>query len=91
MKFRKDDLRMLAWEEEPEGFELVESELIGHGRWSLNYEQVFMFDGKFYRTIFSKGATEQQEERPYDYEPDEIECDEVEPFEMVITRYRKVE
>ena len=59
-----------------EMFEVIEDEIIDQSR-------------KFYETYYSCGATEQQEEYPYENDPDEIECDEVEPKEVITVIYVK--
>jgi hypothetical protein len=50
---------------------------------------IFKVDDKFYKTNYQVGATEMQDEAPYEYEGDEIECPEMEPYEVTITKYRK--
>jgi len=80
MKFNKDDLRF-------EKHETVYDKIIGKGRWSVHYERVFKHDGKFYATTYQMGATEGQDERPYEYDDDEVECKEVFPVEKTITVY----
>jgi len=76
MKFQKQFLQDMIWED-AEGAEVIQSEIVGKSRWSLNHEAIFKYDGKFYRTYYNTGATEYQDERPYEYEDDEIECEEV--------------
>ena len=83
MKFSKKSLK---WEEHP----TIYDKIIGHSRWSLQHERVFSHEGKFYRTRYSTGATEMQDEAPYDYEPDQIECVEVVPVEVIATVYEEV-
>lgn len=51
--------------------------IIDTTRWSIVHEIVFEDNGKFYQTTYSEGATEMQDERPWEYE-DEVECEEVE-------------
>ncbi len=80
MKFSKEFLQ-------DEGGETVQDREIGRGRWSVHHERVFQHEGRFYRTRYSVGATENQDERPYEYEPDEIECVEVFPTPKTITVY----
>lgn len=89
MKISKEMLQELCWEEEVENFKVVKNELIDSSRWSLIYDQVIqdVETGKYYVTSYSVGATECQEESPYEYEPDEIEVKEVFPVEKVITVY----
>ncbi len=83
MKFKKEHLKELAYECYVDGFEVIEQKMTGHSRWSLKYSMIFKFEDKLYKTSYSTGATEYQEEDPYDYEPDEIECPEVIPVEKI--------
>jgi hypothetical protein len=89
VKFDKGVLQELAYEDYDASYEVVERELVDTSRWSHIYSMVFTFEGKFYRTQYSVGATEQQDESPYEYGPDSIECEEVEPIEVIVVQYRK--
>lgn len=80
MKFKKNDLKF-------EEHRTVYDKIIGHRRWSVDHERVFEHDGRFFRTLYSVGATEGQDERPYEYEPDDIECEEVFPRQVTSTVY----
>ena len=84
MIFKKEFLQ------EMEG-ETIQETIIDHSRWSVLYERVFEYEGKFYCTHYSVGATEQQDESPYEYEPDEIECQEVKPVEKLVIVYEVIE
>jgi hypothetical protein len=55
--------------EEHEDFELVTSEIVDNSRWSIVHEDVYqrLSDKKFFKTTYRKGATELQDERPYEY------------------------
>jgi len=64
-------------------------EIIGTTRWSVLHTIVFEYEGKFYQTEYSIGATEQQDEGPWEYE-DEVECVEVEEKEVTVTKWVKV-
>ena len=88
MKFPKQDLQDMVHGDQPEEYEVVQETNDGSSRWSTHHSQVFKFDGKFYETSYSKGATEYQDERPYEYEPDEIECMEVYPHEVTTVIYK---
>lgn len=90
MKFNKEDLCELVYQGEPEGFEVISREFSWNSRWSLHYEMVFKYEDKYYLTTYSVGATESQDESPYQYEPDEIECQEVVPVEVVTIKYKPV-
>ncbi len=91
MKFKKEDLKELLYcrigEENDDGFTLIEDEMTEHNRWSISHSIVFKYDGKYYSSWYTVGATEYQDERPWEYEPDEIECDEVVPKEKTIMVY----
>lgn len=65
----------------------VESNLIDTSRWSIGYELIFKDkDGTIWATEYNVGATELQEEGPWEFE-DEIECTQVELKEIVVRRY----
>ena len=57
------------------------------GRWSIYYKMVFSYDGKYFMTKYSRGATEMQDEEPFEYDGDEIDCIEVEPRELLVIKY----
>lgn len=46
----------------------IDRELVGRSRWSVEYCGVFQYEGKFYRICWSQGATESQDERPWECE-----------------------
>jgi hypothetical protein len=70
---------------------VVRDEIIGIGRWNTEHSLVFQLaNGKYYETTYSKGATEYQEERPFEYD-DRVECIEVAPYEKAIINYKPVE
>ena len=68
---------------------IVENKIIDHRRWSIDYSLVFKHEGKFYSTGYSVGATEQQDESPWEYEK-EIECVEVEKRHKLIEVWEPV-
>lgn len=68
----------------------VLDEITSHGRWSVSHRRIFRHEGRFYETRYSAGATETQDEAPYDYADDNIECPEVVPVEKLITVYDPV-
>jgi hypothetical protein len=93
-KFKKEDLQALLWEDYDDDFplEIIENEMKDTTRWSIIFLLVFKdaTDQKFYLTNYSRGATESQDEQPFEYEGDEISCDEVAPVETVTITYQKV-
>lgn len=64
----------------------IVDEIVDTGRWSIYHRIVFSDNGKFYETSYSEGATECQDERPWEYE-DEIECTEVELKEVKVKKW----
>jgi len=73
-------------------FELVQEELVDTSRWSHIYERVYkdLTTGKFYSTSYSSGATECQDQRPYEDDGEEVEFVEVMPVEKTIIVYESV-
>ena len=86
MLFKKETLQQLVYDE-VDGYKVVEQKLVDHDRWSVQYSMVFKFENKYYKTTYSKGATEYQDEEPYEYAPDEIECKEVIPVSSQTITY----
>ena len=89
MKFKKEWLQDLVWDDVDDA-EIMKNEIVDTSRWSIHHTAVFKFDGKFYQTHYSVGATENQDESPYEYDPDEIECVEVVAFTKTITVYEPI-
>jgi len=85
MKFKKEYLQDIIGEKE-----VISSEIVETGRWHVLYYEVFKFEDKFYETSYRVGATEEQDEIPYEFEPDEIECNEVVEEKYEAVRYVKV-
>lgn len=67
----------------------IVDKIIDTTRWSIVHEIVFEDNGKFYQTTYSEGATEMQDERPWEYE-DEVECEEVELREVKVKKWMPV-
>lgn len=80
------------WDDFDLNLELVQEELVDTSRWSHIHERIYkdLDTGKFYATIYSTGATECQDQRPYEYDGAEIEFDEVVPVEVVKIEYYSV-
>jgi len=70
----------------------IKDDIIENSRWSILHEVIFTYtDGKTYSTSYSVGATEQQDERPWEYDEDEIDCFEVRQVEKVVKVWETVE
>lgn len=78
-------------EEYPLKFKLVRAKMIDNSRWSIIHEVVYKDEksGKFYLSTYSIGATECQDESPYEYE-EEVELTEVAPVEVTVIKYEVV-
>lgn len=85
--FDREILKCLASGDEPEGYKIMENLLEDHSRWGLQYCMVFKYEDKYYRTHYSRGATEYQDESPYEYEAKVVPCTLVEPKEVVRIEY----
>lgn len=72
-----------------DGDGVVVDEITGTSRWSIHHYLVFRMDGKLWNTSYQVGATEQQDESPWEYEK-EVKCFEVEAYEKIVTDYRRV-
>ena len=64
----------------------IEDKVTSVSRWSVNHSIIFEHDGKFYRTTYSCGATEYQDEWAWDYE-DTVTCVEVEQKEVLTKQW----
>lgn len=68
-------------------FEIVSDETTGNGRWSIYHTIVVkrLSDNKFFESDYSVGATESQDESPYEY--GDAVFKEVLPMEKTVTYY----
>jgi hypothetical protein len=64
----KEDARDLICGDLP-GFEVIQKEMVDKSRWSIIYEVVVkrLSDGMFFKDVYQRGATESQDESPYEY------------------------
>lgn len=72
LNLTKVEGRNIIWEDNND-YEIIKKEIVDTSRWSKIYEIVIKrkSDGKFFRDNYSIGATESQDESPYEYsEPD---------------------
>ena len=79
MKLTGEGARAIVEDENTDWHQVVGTrEIIGTGRWSIYYTAVFEYVliGRFYRFNWAVGATESQDERPFEYdkeyEPQEV-------------------
>ena len=67
----------------------LSDQIVERTRWSLVHEIVFEHDGKYYQTTYSQGATEMQDERPWEYDV-EVECTEVRKVQKLVECWEPV-
>lgn len=87
----KEEAQSLAWDDyDTSKYEIVKNDIVDTTRWSGIYELVIkvLATGKYYRSSYSLGLTESQDEEPYEY--GEVLFEEVEPVEHVTIIYEKV-
>lgn len=91
--FKKSDLLDMLYGAELNNIEHIEDNIMDNSRWSIIHSLVFkdLDTGKFYASNYSIGATECQDESPYQYEDDMIECVEVTPVEVTVIEYKPVD
>ena len=90
-EFDKDDLlELLDCEkgDEVNGLKYITTINNGKSRWVSCHSVIFEFEGKTWASDFSRGLSETQETYPYD--EDEPTAYEVEPYTVIITKYRKI-
>jgi hypothetical protein len=68
--------------------EFISNRLTGNGRWALDYELLFRVDDKVYLANYQRGATEYQETYPFENDGNWVNCIEMEPYEVTVTKYR---
>lgn len=90
MKFTAEELRDIVWDDHPAA-EVIEDNVTDNSRWSIHHTCIFKYGGVYYRTHYSVGATESQDEQPYEYDGDEIEVEVVEQREVKVLKWVKVD
>ncbi|UYD59973.1 hypothetical protein LEHPIFIF_00217 [Aeromonas phage avDM9-HANS] len=79
---------------EPFVIESIEKEVYDDRRWSTVYRQIlavisFTQPVRYFETTYSEGATEMQDETPYENDGDFVVLDEVFPVEVVKIEYKR--
>jgi hypothetical protein len=87
LELTPEEGRRIIWSDTDE-FKTINTEIVDTGRWSIHKEAIVQrfSDGKFFKTGFSVGATESQEERPFEYDSKAFFI-EVVPVEKTIIVY----
>ena len=91
MKFENQWLQDLVYDELDSNIlaEIVEDTIVGTGRWTITHRIVFLFGNQFYTRTYNVGATEYQDEGPFEFEDDWVECPEVFEVQKTITVYEE--
>lgn len=86
--FKKEDLLNLL-DDYSETLEKVSDTITSKSRWSINNELIFRekATGRFFGVGYSVGATEQQDEGPWEHDGDDIEVKEMVPVQRMVTFY----
>ena len=92
MKYKKEELQRMAWDDSSL-LTKVEDNIVDNSRWSIIHDVVFRDNktGKHYGSGYSVGATESQDESPYKYDAEEIDCQELVQKEVTMKRWVIVE
>lgn len=88
MKFNKDEMYEIL-DGDHEFAKIIEDEVVDTTRWSVIHKIIFQYYDKYYETTYSCGATEYQDESPWEYD-DEVIAYEVIPKETVVIKYVRV-
>lgn len=90
MKLTGEEAREIV-EEANEDWKEIESKIVDNSRWSIHHKGVFQYipTGKYYEFYWSVGATEYQEEQPFEYDK-EVEALEVHQVPEVVQVWRTV-
>lgn len=67
-------------------YSAIEDKIIDTSRWSEVHEIIFEYNGKYYSTDYSCGATENQDEAPWEFD-DNVECVEIELKEVLVEKW----
>lgn len=92
MKFTKELLLELLdyndGESTEDGYQVIQTKVIDDSRrWVLVHEMIFAFNDSYYATYFETAKHEDGDVRPYEFDGDEIECEEVFPVEVTVTEF----
>jgi len=89
IKLTGEQARFIVWGED-EDWKMVKGtkEIVDQGRWSTAYEAVFLHipSGKYYLFGWSRGSTECQDEKPYEYDK-EVDIPEVVEKEVLVKQW----
>lgn len=90
--FHRQDMQDVA-QDESDIMIKIKDTIVDNSRWSIQHEMIFKDNatGKHYISFFNRGATEYQDERPYEYDDKMIKCVEVEEKEVLVKQWLDVQ
>ena len=83
MKFKNQFMVDMLWGDNDETG-VIKDDIVDTSRWSEIHDVIFSYKNKYYQSNYSIGLTEQQEESPYEFDGEEIECAEVHQVEKMV-------
>lgn len=88
-KVLQDLLREDLDEEGFEGkeMEVVEDEIYDNSRWSAHHRLIFSHGKEYYQVDYTRGATENQPEMPFEYASQDVVCIKVEAKPVTIVKF----
>lgn len=89
-EFPKNDLKCMADRDAIDGYTVIEDKIVDVSRWSIIHRMVFEHNGEYYETAYRRGATEMQDENPYEFDGDMVKCAKVIPVTKTIIAYEHV-
>jgi len=89
MKFKNKFMQSVVYEENVDVV-VLEDNIVETSRWSEIHVMTFSYKDKFYQSSYSRGLTEMQDESPYEYDGDEIDCTEVHKVEKLVKVWEPV-
>jgi len=94
MTFPRTALQKLVWTQivsyKGSDIKLRETKITSVSRWSINYYMVFSYQDKVYGVSYSRGATECQDEVPFEYEPDDVLVEELKPVMKIVPMWESI-
>lgn len=91
MKFSTEYLQELIYSKTVGNLDKIQDTITGNGRWSIYHYLVFRNreDNTYYGVNYQVGATEYQDEQPFEHEDDYVECEQVFPEKVTTIVYNK--
>jgi hypothetical protein len=68
---------------------VVKDSICSHSRWSVIHNIIFEYKSHYYTAIYSVGATEYQDETPWEHD-DTVDCTEVHQVEKVVKVWENI-